>query len=89
MNLKQLLRTITPDAYENLKYAVETGRWPNGVVLTPEQRELCLQAVIAYDLQHHEEPDRVGFIDRGRKAKLGRDPAPEWQNLELKDAPKN
>src|SRR5690606_37711830 len=49
MDYQQLLKTLTPDIYENLKRAVELGKWPNGEPLTPEQRETCLQAVIAWD----------------------------------------
>lgn len=48
MNLDQMLATITPDVYENLKYAVETGKWQNGQKLTTEQRENSLQLVLAY-----------------------------------------
>jgi uncharacterized protein len=68
MDLKQLLTQLTPDIYRNLKRAVEIGKWPDGRVLTREQRELCMQAVIAYEVQHLDEHERTGFIDRGSKA---------------------
>lgn len=48
MNLEQMLAGITPEVYENLKYAVETGKWQNGKALTPEQRENSMQLVMAY-----------------------------------------
>lgn len=48
MNLEQMLATITPEVYENLKYAVETGKWQNGQKLTQEQRDNSLQLVMAY-----------------------------------------
>lgn len=48
MNLEQMLANITPDVYENLKYAAETGKWQNGQVVTQEQRENALQIVMAY-----------------------------------------
>lgn len=80
MKLDQLLGAVTPQAYENLKYAVETGRWLNGQLVTAEQRDHCLQAIIAYDLKHLEERERVGFIDRGRK---GQPPRNEWQPLRI------
>ncbi|MGD9660971.1 MAG: YeaC family protein [Porticoccaceae bacterium] len=62
MDYQQLISTMTPDIYENLKRAVELGKWPNGERLSPEQRETCLQAVIAYDHKHKPEEERVGFI---------------------------
>ena len=62
MDYQQLLKTLTPDIYENLKRAVELGKWPNGDALTPEQRETYLQAVIAWDALHKPEQERVGYI---------------------------
>jgi uncharacterized protein YeaC (DUF1315 family) len=61
-DLQALLDNITPDVYEALKRAVELGKWPNGVRLTSEQRETCLQAVIYYDGRCKPEQERVGFI---------------------------
>lgn len=68
MDFQQLIDGITPDIYRNLKRAVEIGKWPDGRALTAEQRELSMQAVIAYELQHVPEQERTGFIDRGTKA---------------------
>lgn len=67
MNFHELLNSITPAIYENLKLAVEIGKWPDGRVLTPEQRELSLQAVIAYEQKNLDERERTGYIDRGSK----------------------
>lgn len=68
MQFQQLINTITPDIYANLKGAIEIGKWPDGRSLTLEQRELCMQAIIAYEAQHVAETERTGFIDRGSKA---------------------
>lgn len=68
MQFQQLIETITPDIYANLKTAIEIGKWPDGRSLSSEQRELCLQAVIAYELKNMPENKRTGFIDRGSKA---------------------
>lgn len=62
MNIHELIARIDPGIYEHLKTAVETGRWQNGATLSEEQRALCLQAVIAYDLEHKPEHERVGYI---------------------------
>jgi uncharacterized protein len=59
-----LVTSMTPDMQQNLKTAVELGRWPNGDKLTPEQVEHCLQAIIAYDALYVPEQERVAFIDR-------------------------
>lgn len=67
MQFDDMINTITPETYQNLKRAVELGKWPDGVRLTQEQREQCMQAVIAYDAKHLPEEERVGHIDKGVK----------------------
>ena len=61
MDLKQLLDSITPEVYESLKRAIELGRWPDGRVLGSGQKELCIQAVIAYDA-HKPADQRTGYV---------------------------
>lgn len=61
MNLQQLLESITPEIYESLKRAIEIGRWPDGRAISEGQRELCIQAVIAYD-QRKPEEERTGYV---------------------------
>ena len=61
-DLQTLLENITPAIYEALKRAVELGKWPNGLRLTTEQREICLQAVIYYDGRFKQAHERVGYI---------------------------
>ena len=40
----EAIENITPEIYQNLKLAVEIGKWPDGRKLTQEQKELTLQA---------------------------------------------
>lgn len=61
MDLNQLLQAITPEIYQRLVRAVEIGRWPDGRALSAEQRESCLQAIIAYD-QRKPEEQRTGYV---------------------------
>ncbi len=68
MDFQHLIANITPEIYASLKRAVEIGRWPDGRRLTAEQRELSLQAVIAWEANHLPETERTGYIDRGSKA---------------------
>lgn len=64
MNFKDMIDNMSPEVYGRIKQAVELGKWPNGVRLTPEQTELCMQAIITYDYSNKEEAQRVGYIDR-------------------------
>jgi len=71
-SLQALVDSITPEIHENLKTAVETGRWGNGDKLTPEQVANSLQAIIAYEARNLSEEQRVGYIDtNGLKDKKG------------------
>ena len=67
MEFIELIDKMTPAVYGQFRESIATGRWPDGRQLTAEQRELCLQAVIAYEARHVPEDERVGFIDRGPK----------------------
>ncbi|KIQ04430.1 MULTISPECIES: DUF1315 family protein [Pseudomonas] len=58
----ELIRNITPDVYESLKLAVEIGKWPDGRKLTQEQKELSLQAMIAWEIENLPEDQRTGYM---------------------------
>lgn len=58
----QMIENITPEIYESLKLAVEIGKWADGRKLTSEQRELSLQAVIAWEMQNLPEDQRTGYM---------------------------
>ncbi|MCW8335373.1 DUF1315 family protein [Vibrio sp. SCSIO 43135] len=75
MNAEQLLDAITPEVYERLTYAVETGRWPEGTTLSQEQRDSCMQAVMLYQSKHNVEAEHMtvaagGEISFKSKAEL-------------------
>lgn len=53
---------ITPEIYQSLKQAVELGKWENGNKLTPEQRDLCMQAMIAWENKNLPEEQRTGYM---------------------------
>ncbi|MFC6052251.1 hypothetical protein A6M14_01910 [Acinetobacter sp. Ac_877] len=67
MNIEQMLAVLDPEIVGRLKTAIEIGKWPNGVVLTKEQRQICMQAVYAWEMKNLPETERSGYIDRGTK----------------------
>ncbi len=78
MTLEDLIQSLTPEVYENLKNAVALGKWPNGVALKDGQRELCLEAILHYEVTHDVPMEqRVGFVagacSSGNVDKIGRD----------------
>ncbi|SFM14705.1 YeaC family protein [Marinobacter zhejiangensis] len=64
MTYQELIERMDPSVYRSLRQAVELGKWPDGRVLSEEQRELCMEAVLYYESQHIPEDQRVGYIDR-------------------------
>ncbi len=67
MNIEQMLAVLNEDIINRFRTAVEIGKWENGVALTQEQRETCMQAVLIWEHQHLPEEQRTGYIDRGTK----------------------
>ena len=61
-SIKALLASITPEIHQQLKTAVELGHWENGEKLTTEQKEHCMQAVIAYDNTFVNPEQRIGYL---------------------------
>ncbi|WP_341663755.1 DUF1315 family protein [Vibrio sp.] len=59
MDAEQLVNAITPEAYERLLYAVETGKWPEGTPLSQQQRDSCMQAVMLYQSKHNSEAQHM------------------------------
>ncbi|HGF7183785.1 TPA: YeaC family protein [Vibrio cholerae] len=59
MDTQQLINAITPEAYQRLLYAVETGKWPEGTSLSQQQRDSCMQAVMLYQSKHNTQADHM------------------------------
>lgn len=62
MNFQDMLNGLTPDIYERLKLSVELGKWPDGRRLTGEQRQLCMQAMIAWEHKNLPPDQHSGYI---------------------------
>lgn len=96
MQFDELLASITPDTFERLVAAVETGRWPDGVKLTDEQRENTIQLVMAYQAKYcpSDEPFRIGadglLVTRSkqemRQQVSGREPDQRIATFELNES---
>ncbi|MGR5177026.1 YeaC family protein [Vibrio parahaemolyticus] len=65
MDVEQLLEAMTPDVYERLLYATETGRWPEGSQLSQQQRDSCMQAVMLYQSKHNVDPQHMSVAAGG------------------------
>ncbi|MEC9483505.1 MAG: DUF1315 family protein [Halomonas sp.] len=64
MTFGRMIQQMTPDIYQSLKQAVALRKWPDGRRLTAEQTELCLEAVMRYEVEHNvPEDQRVGYLE--------------------------
>lgn len=65
MTYEELINRLDPTVYQSLRRAIELGKWPDGRVLSSEQRQICLEAVLHYEKTHNiPESERVGYIER-------------------------
>lgn len=59
MELNDLVNLMTVDIYQRLLTAVEFGKQPGGVVLTPEQKENSLQAIMLWQARHNHDAQHM------------------------------
>ncbi|MEQ6887474.1 DUF1315 family protein [Halomonas sp. CS7] len=84
MSFDRMIQQMTPSIYESLKQAVSLRKWPDGRMLTAEQTELCLEAVMRYEVENRvSEEQRVGYLQRRTcgSASSGADVPPELAGL--------
>ncbi|MFA1237880.1 YeaC family protein [Serratia odorifera] len=66
MDVKDLIAAMTPEIYQRLVQAVELGKWPDGVALTPKQKENSLQAVMLWQALHNDDPQHMSIGKDGQ-----------------------
>ncbi|WP_162046761.1 YeaC family protein [Vibrio taketomensis] len=86
MDVEQLVNSITPEAYERLLYAVETGKWPEGQSISQEQRDSCMQAVMLYQSKHNTQAQHMTIAQGGEmsfksKAELKKQFEPQQSDI--------
>lgn len=87
MDLHQLLNSITPDIYRSLKTAVEISKWPDGNKVSAEQRQLCMQAIIAYEHKHLPPEQHSGYIPPEPHTYCGSDHEHEHEHDQQQEKP--
>ncbi|NDL62463.1 YeaC family protein [Acerihabitans arboris] len=66
MDVDALMANLTPEIYQRLKTAVELGKWPDGVPLTGEQKDNCLQMVMLWQARHNHRPEHMSIGTDGQ-----------------------
>lgn len=66
MNVDELVNSLTPEVYQRLATAVALGKWPDGVALTPEQKENSLQLVMLWQARHNTDAQHMTIDTNGQ-----------------------
>lgn len=66
MDIEQIIDSMTPEVYQRLATAVELGKWPDGVALTPEQKENSLQLVMLWQARHNVQAQHMTVDTNGQ-----------------------
>ena len=64
----ELVESLTQDMVDDLRRAIELGKFPDGRVVSEKQKELMIEATIRYDALKLPEEERTGFIHRKKQA---------------------
>ncbi|WP_396589225.1 YeaC family protein [Bermanella sp. R86510] len=84
MNIDDLIASMTPEIYKNMRDAVELGRWGDGRAMTAEQKTHSLEALIRYEHLHNiPEEQRVGYVDTSNKKKKSAATSDDTQPLKI------
>ena len=59
---EEILNAVSPDIYQRFKTAIEIGKWPNGELLTKDQIDICVQAIIIYEQKHLPPDQRTAYV---------------------------
>lgn len=66
MNIDEIVSNMTPEIYQRLATAVELGIWPDGVALTPEQKENSLQLVMLWQARNNVQAQHMTIDTNGQ-----------------------
>ncbi len=59
---EEMLDVLDDELIKRFKTALEIGKWPDGKVLSDEQKKTCLQAIIVYEHKNLPEEQRTGYV---------------------------
>jgi uncharacterized protein YeaC (DUF1315 family) len=62
MEYNQLIAQLTPEVYLRLKAAIEIGKWPDGRVLSADQKASCMEAVLRYQSMKLDPKKHSGYM---------------------------
>lgn len=79
---------LTPALYQAFKYAIETGKWPDGRLVSDKQKATLLEAIIVYEHQNLRAEQHTGQMEaqcasQSKNNRTGDSDDDDWQTLVL------
>lgn len=65
MNIDAMVNAMTPEVYDRLRLAVETGKWLDGSPLSEEQKASSMQAVMLYQAKIARSKEHMTVNEQG------------------------
>jgi uncharacterized protein len=66
VDIDNIIDGMTEEVYQRLATAVELGKWPDGVALTAEQKENCLQLVMLWQARYNTDAQHMTIDTQGQ-----------------------
>jgi len=82
--VNSLISNIDNRIYQEMKTALELGRWQSGALLSASQKEIVLQAIITYEVRHLPEHERTAYIHTSEHEACDHAHEPEEKVLQFK-----
>jgi len=64
-NITEYAKKLSPSLYQQLKQAVETGKWLDGNPLDDKQKSETLRLIMAYQSLYNDNPDHFTIAKGG------------------------
>ncbi|WP_022940436.1 YeaC family protein [Psychromonas hadalis] len=64
-NITEYAKKLSPSLYQQLKQAVETGKWLDGQALNDQQKADTLQLIMTYQSLYNDKPDHFTIAQGG------------------------
>ncbi len=64
-NIIEYAKNLSPSLYQQLKQAVETGKWLDGNALNAHQKADTLQLIMTYQSLHNDKPAHFTIMKGG------------------------
>lgn len=81
MDYSKLIDSLTPEMITRFTEAVETGKWPDGQLVSDEQKESCIQAIMLYKARFSNNEDEPFTVSKNGELVTGQKVRSEFQGV--------